>query len=90
MSSETKPDTKPAETKQPPARPQPKAVQPKGDAEPVEAKQRYRIRLHDRDAVVEATSPQEAWAKWCDAQKYWPSPRLVFGSNPKGTIERLT
>lgn len=34
----------------------------------------FRVTYQDRSEVIKALDPNEAWAKFCDGQKTWPSP----------------
>lgn len=36
---------------------------------------RYRVTLGDESGEYDARDPDEAWAKFCDAHKTWPSPK---------------
>ena len=38
---------------------------------------RFRVRLGDASEVIEARDANEAWAKFCDGRKSWPSPKVA-------------
>ena len=51
----------------------------------------YLVQFMDDEATVSASSPAEAWAKFCDGKRIWPSPKLVFGpeAKRKGSVKRI-
>ena len=38
---------------------------------------RYRVSLGDKTAMVAASDRRDAWARFCDAIKAWPSPKAA-------------
>lgn len=45
---------------------------------------KFRVTLGDDSQEIEAVNESEAWAKFCDMRKKWPSPRT-----PGRTIEKV-
>lgn len=43
---------------------------------PVRPPKHYSVSFRDKSLTVEARDEAEAWAKFCDAMKDWPSPKL--------------